>query len=951
MLKETRIARLPRLLAFCLSSLVAGLIATSTSSRATASELEPDPLILNQSEELLSVDGEHFGFTWSAAKGGDLTSIRLHDGARWHELVAPGRRRVSVPGILVRTSSLGTLGQFARGSIDVLEHAPGRVVVESRSRLATEAGEQSELELVQTFTVLGEGAVFVDLELELPEGSEPVRVERATIGWVVDVEDYTLGFWHWQRSAHRGSGFLEPQRTYTSPYCPNLGLAVGTAGNLSNQLQVIVESNYGLSGSDVSISSALSNGRSFVTRLHDEPSEPITLAAPYRYRNRWGFFLGRHPERSRLTGHRIAYWQEGEAGGMRLPSASALAAMAKCGATAVIVGETWGRDEAAGVMVPVSDESFRQFVSDAGALGLGCLINTVPGGDGEELGRWARNQGLAGLYLSQASAHYGVFSDRGTDFPARATFEWGQALRRGLGSDGLLIVHTGLESPDLSLGLLADGIAFGTERADWRAARATLANAYLGGTGYSTPCPLAVTWPMRSSEALAVAAATGSVPLIGIGYGAERSAYRAEFALPLWQLLRLVGQGPGVEVRTNGVRAVAHSSSVDFWSTVYRMSDQMALLVTANLSPSVRDSTGLALDFPGLGFSGEYDVEMIVADDLDSFGIRHLGRTANGILRTDAIARFAIRGFLFSRGEISTRVGMALDQGVKVGTAFIDRRVPEPVGGLAVAAVTGGLGLSWEPGSDNSHVASYRIYRSPDPDFSRSERVVALGEAFEETRYRDLTVAPGETWAYAVAAIDVAGNEGQPSPPAAGSAWRGSPHFSFSDSASVGRFAPVSGSWTFHDSAYGRGCTPTGGPFSLTLLSELELADVDLGVKVLDASGSPYSGGLVCRADDQGHGYALYLGGPQSSKLILARIDGQEMEPLATAPFSYFLPGRSVHTLRLVAVGSRLTGLCDDRTLVEATDSTYLMGRVGLVATAGHIHFDNLTINPGVRGD
>jgi hypothetical protein len=631
---------------------------------------------------------------------------------------------------------------------------------------------------------------------------------------------------------------------------------------------------------------------------------------------------------------------------MPYPSASALEAMAECGATAVVLGEEWWQLTASPANAPVDEEAVRRFAAAAHDQGLGCLVSTFPGGDGEERGRWARSLGLDGLIIIQGTAHHGVLAESEADFPALATFEWGRALRRGLGMNGLILVHTDLEGHDLSLGLHADGILYGTERASWRAVRSTLAGAYYGGAGYSTPCPITSTPRNRTPQTMAVAASIGSVPLVTVGYGADRTMYAAGFALPLWQLYRLVGTGPRIEVRTNGVRAAAAASDVDFWTAVYRMSDEAGLVVTANLSAG-RDSSGIAVDFASLGFSGEYDVEMVIADDIESFTMSHLGRTANGRLRMSAIPRFGVRGFLFTRGGTPPQIARALDEGLRVAAAFSDRQPPPPVGDLAIEPVTAGLALSWRPSRDNRHVASYRVYRSPDPGFTRPADVVPVGEAHEETSYRDLRVGPGETWSYSVAAVDIAGNEGQPSPAATGTVPSGNPHFSFSDSTELNHFVTLSGAWSHHDSAYGHGCTGREPPFAVTLLAEPEPADVDLGVAIENPWMGLFAGGLVCRMDDQGRGYALLFGGPKPGELSLARVDGRETSTLASVPIPIYYPIGSARTLRFVAAGTRLTGYCDDRVLVEVKDTTHARGRVGLITSGGHVHFDNLTVRQG----
>ncbi len=928
------------------------VVSALLAAAAGASELEPAPLVVVATADSVVVSGGHFALTWSAARGGDLTSIRIHDGVAWHELIAPGMRRISVPGILVYTPQ-GPYGPFGRGTLTVGDQEPGSVVVTSEMLLVDEKEGSGPLTLRTTYTVYAEGAVFLDLDLTLAAKAKKLTVTRASVGFPVDVTDYTLQFWHWQQSLDRGSGMLEPQPTFTSVYCPNVGLALGTAGTFSNQLQVILESPDSFAGSAAPVVTYIAQGRSFATWLLPENAGPLELTPPFCYTNRWGFLLTRRPQRSRLTGHRLAHWIEEEGDGMVYPSASAIDAMARAGATGLVLGPGWrargGRDG----NIPVDEADFRRLIADAKAAGLICLATVYPegpDGDGEALGLWARDHGLAGLLIAQASTHYQTFARGRSGYPARASFEWMRALRRGLGPTGIIIVHPGLEVPDLTFGLLADGVAFGRERADWRAARSTLSNEYLGGAAYAVPCPLATDVPMQTNLAVAIAAATGSVPLVPAGYGASRSIYAARYALPLWQLMRLVGPGPGVEVRAAGIGAVSASSNVNFWSIVYRMSDDEALLVTSNLSPADQDSSAIWIDFPALGFSGEYDVEYLRADSMEEFTVRHLGSTTSGRLRTDPVVRHGVRGYLFVRGEMPARTAQGLDQGLKTASVFFDRQAPEPVTGLVAAPVTGGLSLSWDPAADNQHVVNYRIYRSADPAFKRAADIGHIGDSYEETRYVDLGVSPGDSWSYAVSAVDVNGNEGLPSAAATGIAPSGTTSLSFADSTSAARFLVLSGAWRVHDSAYGFGCAVDATALARTLVEGIALADLDVAVTIDGVGGSPYGGGLFIRADERGNGIALVLTGGKHNEIVLGRVEGETLIPLATAYFPYLRPLRSMHTLRLVARQSSVIGYADDRELVRAELSGDTGARIGLIALRGHVHFDNLTVSPAAAG-
>jgi len=924
------------------------LLAIGTGGRGQASELEPHPLAITRGADTLAVQGEHFALTWNQARGGELSSIRLHDGVAWHELIEPGVRRTTVPGLLVTVGGETASSAFGPGEIKALEDGPERVVIHSKASLRNEKGKESGLVLTQVSTIYPEGALFIDLTLELPAGAKPLSVERASIGVPVALGSYTLSFWHWQKSADRGSGFLEPQPMFTSAYCPNMGVALGANGNLSNQVQMALEAERGLAMALVTTS--LRDGRSLIYWLHPEQAGAFELKAPYRYTNRLDLFLGRHPTHSRLTGARLAYWIEDQGEGLLYPSPGAIQAMAECGASALVLADTW-RKPGGDPLAPADSAAFAAMQAELEARGLQCLVTVNPGGDGRALGAAARAAGIDGFLIERGTAHLPwVAGPPGTTFPAQAMFEWGRELRRGLGPDAILIQHSGLEVPDLSLGLSMDGVAFGTEQADWRAARSTLANAYLGGASYAVPCPLLTKDPMRTTRSLAIATATGSVPLVPLGFGAERSAYEARYALPLWQLARLVEPGLGTEVRTTGIGAVASASNVDFWSTVYRSEGDAALLVTANLSTADQDSTGLQLNLKALGMTGEYDVQMIEADAIDDLKVTYLGRSKSGHLKTNAIVRFGLRGFLFTAGDTPSRIASALDAAVGVGEAYGGHRNPAAPHGLEAKPVTGGIALHWEPPAGGGpHVAAYRVYRSKDPEFRHPLEVTVPGDVYEETQFRDLSVAPGERWTYAIAARGVAGQEGPPSPSATATAARAAFGWGFTDSASVRGFTPLAGSFAWHDSAYGHNCQPDPVQLAVSLAPKVELADGEAAV-VFSGAGSLSSGGLLVRSTGLGSGYALVLGTTPGAELVLGKLERDRVTPLATAASPRSRADQEAHVLRLVVDGPHLKGYVDDRPLVTADDATYGQGRVGVIALEGHVHFDNLTVQPAAGG-
>jgi hypothetical protein len=94
----------------------------------------------------------------------------------------------------------------------------------------------------------------------------------------------------------------------------------------------------------------------------------------------------------------------------------------------------------------------------------------------------------------------------------------------------------------------------------------------------------------------------------------------------------------------------------------------------------------------------------------------------------------------------------------------------------------------------------------------------------------------------------------------------------------------------------------------------------------------------------------LLLGTEPGAELVLGKLGRDRIEPIATAAFPRSRADREEHSLQFVADGPHLTGYVDDQPLVTASDSTYTRGRVGVLALDGHVHFDNLTVQPASSG-
>jgi fibronectin type 3 domain-containing protein len=89
----------------------------------------------------------------------------------------------------------------------------------------------------------------------------------------------------------------------------------------------------------------------------------------------------------------------------------------------------------------------------------------------------------------------------------------------------------------------------------------------------------------------------------------------------------------------------------------------------------------------------------------------------------------------------------------------VDRFAPAAPSGLAVVATTGALNLIWDANHE-SDVAGYVVLRGEAPGDTLQP---LTPEPIRETRFRDTTAQPGVRYAYAIVAVDRAGNRSAPS--------------------------------------------------------------------------------------------------------------------------------------------------------------------------------------------
>jgi hypothetical protein len=89
----------------------------------------------------------------------------------------------------------------------------------------------------------------------------------------------------------------------------------------------------------------------------------------------------------------------------------------------------------------------------------------------------------------------------------------------------------------------------------------------------------------------------------------------------------------------------------------------------------------------------------------------------------------------------------------------VDRFAPAAPTGLAAVATTGAMNLIWDANHEPD-IAGYLVLRGQSPGDTLQP---LTPEPIRETRFRDTTAQPGVRYAYAVVAVDRAGNRSAPS--------------------------------------------------------------------------------------------------------------------------------------------------------------------------------------------
>lgn len=138
--------------------------------------------------------------------------------------------------------------------------------------------------------------------------------------------------------------------------------------------------------------------------------------------------------------------------------------------------------------------------------------------------------------------------------------------------------------------------------------------------------------------------------------------------------------------------------------------------------------------------------------------------------------------------------------------------------------------------------------------------------------------------------------------------------------------------------------TSTDRAFPVALWKRRQFSDVDVRVRFKPLSGKiDASGGIVFRARDSRNYYVVRANSLEDNFRLYTVINGSRTKIASTVIEA---PGLGDwHTLRVVAVGSRIQAYLDDRLLIDHRDETFQGGYVGLWTKADAVtEFDDLEV-------
>jgi hypothetical protein len=641
-----------------------------------------------------TINGEFFRFVLDQNRGGEITRIDLFDGLRWVKV-----NKGSTPGLEFkgRGGHVYSLANLGSAKIELVEDGGGYFKFEVKSFLQIN-GSQWMVEKV--YEAYKEGILFCNTKISLLEGA----AELSSVEFGISLDEGTV----FSQTYDLKNLFSSPNE-YEKPAPLNREFQVNFSTDkrpVTNSINLFIEKfGEGMAGvkpNKIYLKEAGSRKLGW-----DLLNSISRFEAPYEYSNLWGICFGRVGLHNRIRGQRIYHWY-----GMhpRYPPERIIDEMAEYGCSLLVLHHSWSRY--LGDWQAYNEEQLLRVIKRCREHGIKVLLYIINPAllsmnspDFHDLESDRSGSGWRSSSEKRQNVFYETYLDYDCDLMCLASkayfkyttgkvkaiwekydfdgfyhdgpepsicenpahdhpkeifcvhdnFMYYRFLRDLVGKEGILIGHSGnLVS---TLGMLGyDGNLTGEAQADL--------DPYATAQ-YTSAAPML--WPahrhkakiFRSQKTVARLVREGITPHITLGImgfsviASHDPAYFSEI-LPLWQMWRSIP----IERATFFnylTEQVVRSSNPSFASSVYKVSEQLILLITANLMEASGKTT-LFLDKEKLGMKGIYDILEMKGKEYRSFAVKKVGSTSTGKVITDEVEKHQLRGYLFIKGKYPPHV-------------------------------------------------------------------------------------------------------------------------------------------------------------------------------------------------------------------------------------------------------------------------------------------------------
>lgn len=668
---------------------VAGVKESKLSEEVSGTTLHKD-LALSIDKSRWTVEGDAFRITWDASKGGEITEIKQYDGSNWIQINQHSDENLNtIPGYVLQDNKGISyyLSNCRDATFQIIKITTDEIVISSEAPVMSIDGQKPGWIIRQIFRVFKEGLLFCDLEIILPEGSDEFNVTYSKLGLTIssDISKQKLNWGYFKRNDSRLITWKSiHDKVEEKCMYPYIGIDYGVSekSSFTNHVAFFIEDWKALAGyKELSGSKFSLNEKSEMSYewiLYE--GNPISVKAPYTYRNRWGIGLGAMRKTSRLNlsanrgnnliGARYYHTGPGPQGyptgespddwpwylhpnfwskpakAKIYPTDEQIDEMAKLGVNVFVLHQSWMRNGGSNTWPPAdytaqNPDELKRVIERCHTHGMrvGLYMRGV-----EAYSLYIPffenylQYDFDGLYvdwdgpLYVAQNHQSAFKSSETHFDAYAYFRYTKMLRKRVGENGFLIGHAWAEPTIFGVSVFDTYLPGEYIDQKEHLCDSPDKNIYFS---MKTSCGAQmISYTAPRDKAIAYSAGLGS------GLQNERGV--------LWQILKTIPMDKVwlYDNITENLQVVI-SSNPDFYTTVYKVSKDLLLIVTANTGNT--GSSILQLDTSALGLIGQYSVTEMRGTDLNSFTTRHYGTIGNGTINTGSMEKYEIRGYKFER--------------------------------------------------------------------------------------------------------------------------------------------------------------------------------------------------------------------------------------------------------------------------------------------------------------